>query len=221
MPGKAAKVVITERQQELLREIAVARTSEVRMAQRARVILLAFEKLNNEEIGLVVELGPQQVGRWRRRWQQAFPKLVVVECSESRDVLRKAILSVLNDEHRSGRPSRISAEQQAKIVGLACQDPATEGRPLSHWSSSEIQRIVVERGIVDAISARWIREILSRNDVRPQSNKYWLTSPDRLDPQFDQRVAEVCEVYRTAVAEYEHGGTRTICIDEQIGRAHV
>ena len=69
MPGKAAKVVITERQQELLREIAVARTSEVRMAQRARVILLAFEKLNNEEIGLVVELGPQQVGRWRRRWQ--------------------------------------------------------------------------------------------------------------------------------------------------------
>jgi hypothetical protein len=32
MPGKAAKVVITERQQSVLQEIAAARTSEVRMA---------------------------------------------------------------------------------------------------------------------------------------------------------------------------------------------
>lgn len=43
MPGKAAKVLITERQQSVLQEIASARTSEVRMLERARIVLLAFE----------------------------------------------------------------------------------------------------------------------------------------------------------------------------------
>ena len=54
MPGKAAKVVITERQQSVLQEIAAARTSEVRMSQRARIILLAFEGLKNEEVSAQV-----------------------------------------------------------------------------------------------------------------------------------------------------------------------
>lgn len=217
MPGKAARVVITERQQDVLKEIAAARTSEVRMAQRAQIILLAFQRLNNEEISVQVDLNPDQIGRWRRRWQTAFAKLILVECNESRDVLRKSILSVLSDEHRSGRPPRITSEQQAKLVAMACEDPATEDRPLSHWSSSELRDRAIEMGIVEAISARWVRAILERSDVKPQSNKYWLTSPDRNDPDFDTRVTEVCDAYWSAIEAYETQGVHTVCIDEQTG----
>lgn len=42
MPGKASKIVITERQQLLLEEMASARRIEVRLAERAAIILLAF-----------------------------------------------------------------------------------------------------------------------------------------------------------------------------------
>lgn len=38
MPGSAAKVLITERQQDVLEQMAAARTSPVRLAQRAKVI---------------------------------------------------------------------------------------------------------------------------------------------------------------------------------------
>lgn len=42
MPGSAAKVVITERQQEVLLELARASTTAKAVAVRASVILLAF-----------------------------------------------------------------------------------------------------------------------------------------------------------------------------------
>jgi hypothetical protein len=105
MPGKAAKVVITERHQSVLQEIAAARTSEVRMSQRARIILLAFEGLKNEEVGAQVSMNRVQVCVSRKRWKAAFTQLVSVESTEPRDVLRKSILEVLADEHRSGRPA--------------------------------------------------------------------------------------------------------------------
>ena len=43
MPGMAAKVIITERQQEVLRTMAWSRSSPQGLAQQAEIILLAFE----------------------------------------------------------------------------------------------------------------------------------------------------------------------------------
>ena len=55
MSGKAAKVVITERQQVVLQKFSRSKTVAYRLRQRASVILLAFEgKLNSEIEGLLV-----------------------------------------------------------------------------------------------------------------------------------------------------------------------
>ena len=50
MSGKAAAITITEKQQAILHQITQARTSTVQHVQRARVILLAFDKIINREI---------------------------------------------------------------------------------------------------------------------------------------------------------------------------
>ena len=42
MPGSAAKVRISERQQAILEQIVAATTSPVRLVQRAQIILQAF-----------------------------------------------------------------------------------------------------------------------------------------------------------------------------------
>jgi len=101
MPGKAAKVQITERQMELLEEIAVTRTAAVRLVQRARIVLLAFQKLNNEEVGEVVGLNPQQVSVWRKRWKADWERLIRIECNESKSVLKKEIETLLDDLPRT------------------------------------------------------------------------------------------------------------------------
>jgi hypothetical protein len=132
-----------------------------------RIILLAFEGLKNEEVSVHVAMNPDQIGVWRKRWKAAFTQLVSVECTEPRDGLRKAILAVLADEHRRGRPARITAEQQAQLVALACEQPNPDESPVSHRSSEDLAREAVKRGIVDSISSRHLRDILERNDVRP------------------------------------------------------
>ena len=68
MPGKAAKITITERQQEILQTFSRSVTAPSRLRQRASIIVLAFDGLLNEDIAERVGLTHRQVGRWRRRW---------------------------------------------------------------------------------------------------------------------------------------------------------
>ena len=72
MPGTAAKIVISEKQQKLLQEFSKSRTVGKCVAQRAMIILLGFAGLFNEDIALNVGLNRQQVGIWRQRWRDCW-----------------------------------------------------------------------------------------------------------------------------------------------------
>ena len=61
MPGKAAKIRISEKQQTVLRELGRSRTVVKCVVQRATIILLGFQGLLNEEIAVQVGLNRQQV----------------------------------------------------------------------------------------------------------------------------------------------------------------
>ena len=123
MPGKAAKVIVTEKQQQILQSFANSRSVCVSLAQRSRIILLAFEGHNNETIETIVGLQHDAVGRWRRRWRDHWQRLIDIECCEQRHVLEAEIKQLLADRKRSGRPPRITAEQQAALFKTACEDP--------------------------------------------------------------------------------------------------
>jgi hypothetical protein len=84
MSGKAARVVITERQQAILQQLSSSTTVAYRLRQRANIIPLAFEQRLNRDIAPIVSLGTGQVGAWRRRWQQEFERLTLIEGSRDR-----------------------------------------------------------------------------------------------------------------------------------------
>ena len=71
MPGKTAKVTITERQHDILRTIQNAPTASSQLRQRAAIILLAFDRQGNPQIAAQVGLSRRQVSLWRRRWADA------------------------------------------------------------------------------------------------------------------------------------------------------
>ena len=148
MPGKAAKVTITERQQEILDEFSRSRSEPSFLTQRATVILLAFAGLLNEQIGLQVDLERHQVGTWRSRWAEAFDRLVLVECMEGIAALRKAIRGLLADAPRPGSPGKFTAEQLTQIFAVACTKPEDSGRPVTHWTHADLADEVGKRGIV-------------------------------------------------------------------------
>jgi putative transposase len=160
MPGMAAKVVITERQQEVLRSMIFSRSCAKGLAHRAEIILLAFEGYKNEVIATKLNCERHGIGIWRRRWQKYFHRLTVIECIEKPYALREAIEEVLSDLPRAGCGGKFTAEQIAQILAVACEPPDKSGRPVTHWTSRELTDEVIKRGIVATISVRQVGRFL-------------------------------------------------------------
>ena len=120
MSGKAARIVLSETQEQILQWMVRSTTVLQRLVQRASVILLAFAKNSNEDIAARVELNRKQVGLWRRRWRDSFDALVSIECREPHAKLRRAIEDVLNDAPRSGAAGVVTSFQFFNPTGEYC-----------------------------------------------------------------------------------------------------
>jgi transposase len=217
MPGSSPVIIITEKQSVILNEFASSRTVAVSLAQRSKIVLMAFEKVHNDQIAGQVGLNRNQVGIWRHRWKDAFFDLVAVECSEGIPALKQAIIKLLSDSPRSGRPPLTTSEQLTQVASLARESPSESSLPISQWTSTEMVNELIRREVFEQVSAASIRRWLDRMDLKPHRHKYWLFSPDRSTPDYDQRVRLICEVYAEAIEAYQRFGIHTICVDEQTG----
>jgi transposase len=217
MPGKAAKITITERQQEILRTLKNAVTAPSRLRQRASIILLAFEGHRNEEIAQEVGLAQGPVGIWRRRWAGAFERLIHIECSETRAKLRRAIEAVLSDEPRPGAPGKFTPEQVTQILAVACEPPEKSGRPITHWTAHELSDEVVTRGIVTSISPSQVARYLREAVLQPHKSRYWLHTTEKDPVRFAAQAKAVCDTYLAAPALEKSRGVHTVCVDEMTG----
>src|SRR5262249_5431378 len=160
MPGRAAKVLITERQQEVLQTMTRSRTCPQALAQRAQMILLAFDGWDNEDIADHLGGERHAVGIWRRRWAAAFQRVVLIECCEKASALPRALEELLSDGPRPGCPGKFTAEQIAQILAVACEPPEDSGRPVTHWTPTELADEVIQRGLVASISPRHVGRFL-------------------------------------------------------------
>ena len=167
MPGKAAKVVITERQQEILQRLVRSRSCSQGLAQRAEIILRAFDRWPNGSIADHLGCERHAVGIWRRRWAKAFDTLVRIECLEGCSALERGIEEVLSDNPRSGCPGTFAPDQVARIIAVACEPPADSGRPVTHWTPTELAEEVVARKIVSSISVRHVGRFLKVRNFSP------------------------------------------------------
>lgn len=158
--ARKPKLIISERQQEILRDMTVSRSCPQGLALRAEMILLAFERQQNAAIAERVGYERHAVGMWRRRWKAGFEKLIHAECVGRPGDLRRMIEQVLSDEQRPGRPCKFAADQVAMIITVACEPPEKSGRPVSQWTSPELADEVIKRGIVPSISARHVGRFL-------------------------------------------------------------
>ena len=212
MPGKAAKIIVSEKQHVLLNEFSKSRTVARGVVQRATIILLAFAGLLNEEIAPQVGLNRQQVGLWRQRWRDAWDALCVWECSDPHR-LREAILDVLADAPRPGAPATFTAAQVALIVALACEPPKLSGRPISHWTLRELRDEAIKRRIVEEISVSQVGRFLQQAAVQPHRRKMWLNTTEKDPQKFQAEVENVCRTYLEAPAKAADGA-HTVSVDE-------
>lgn len=203
----------------ILRGLYSSRKTSQSLAERARIVEMSLDGLNNHEQARLLGVDVQRVRRWRRRWgdqQHRFEEAVVHGAPAAE--LKTFIEGVLSDAPRSGVPPHFSAEQYAGIIALACERLDESGLPLSHWSSSELAQEAVRRGIVESISPRHVGRILNEADIQPHKVRGWLTSPDKekAPEQYQADVEEVCRTYLDAPSLLEEG-VHVVSTDEKTG----
>ena len=85
-------------------------------------------------------------------------------------------------------------QQVAEVIAIACELPATRGRPLGSFSRSELHRLVIERGVTDA-SASTIWRWLHDDAFKPWQLRSWIFPRD---PQFQPKAGRVLDLYDAA-----------------------
>ena len=124
------------------------------------MLLEASINNNNEQVAYELDSNRNTVRYWRQRWLEAAPALEAAEATGDDKVLAELIEKVLADELRAGAPATFTVEQIVGIVALACEAPSDSGRPVSHWTPSELADEAIKRGIVDSISPRSVGRFL-------------------------------------------------------------
>ena len=139
MPAhKASPIELSTEQERDLNALVRAHSTPQKLAERARIVLLAATGLGVDETAQRLGIWRKTAGHWRRRWRDAAAS--------------SPVAARLCDAPRSGAPATFTPEQICQIVALSCEDPETLDIPISHWSQSELARQAVGRGIVKSIS---------------------------------------------------------------------
>jgi putative transposase len=93
--------------------------------------------------------------------------LAALEAEGNERPLAKAIEDALTDALRPGAPATFTPEQIVQIVAVSLEEPQECGRPVSHWTPTELADEVKKRGIVETISPRQVGRFLKGE--RPQA----------------------------------------------------
>ena len=78
------------------------------------------------------------------------------------------------------------------VKALACELPRERGIPLSRYSTRDLARVVVERGIAASISGTTIWRWLASDAIRPWFHRSWIFPRD---PDFAAKAGRVLDLY--------------------------
>ena len=168
--GVIKQIEVTVEDRAELERIVRAVSSEVRMVERARIVLAAAEGLKGVEIAERVGCSEPTVVKWRGRYA-------------------KKGMDGLRDAPRSGAPLTHGPETRALLIAKACTRPEStaEGARRERWTYKEL-------GAQVGMSASQAHVILSRAEIKPHRTDYWMMT-DYSRPEFEERLGEICGLY--------------------------
>jgi transposase len=138
--SRALKADERPRMEELLND------EDEELARRVRIILMSSQREGVHEISTAVGLHPINVRKWIHRFN-------------------KYGLKGLYPRRSPGRPRLFTREQREAIVGLATTDPRVLGLEFDNWSLQRLRTQLIERGVMNDVSAETIRQELLRSGL--------------------------------------------------------
>lgn len=146
----APVIVLSAEAREELEKLAQGRRVAVRVAERARIVLLAAEGKQNQEIAKICQVTRRTVGVWRQRF------------------VEKGISGILKDAPRPGRRRSIAPEVIREIVHKTTQDTPAAG---THWSTRSLAKVM-------GLSPSTIGRVWRRHGLKPHLTRSFKLSRD-------------------------------------------
>jgi transposase len=170
LKGAGKRVEVPDGDRRELERIVRASSSEVRMVERARIVLAASEGLTTAQIAERVGCSERTVKKWRPRYARRG-------------------MEGLKDAPRSGAPLTHGPQTRALLIAKACTrpEPTGEGARRERWTYEEL-------GAEVGMSASQAHVILSRAAIKPHLTDYWIMS-DFSREGFEERLGEICGLY--------------------------
>lgn len=99
------------------------------------------------------------------------------------------------------------------MIRLACELPADSQVPLARWSSVELAREAVSRGICEQLSGVTVWRWLSEDAIKPWQHRSWIFPRD---PDFTAKAGRILDLYGGRwEGELLHPGDYVVCCDEK------
>jgi transposase len=147
----APEVSITEAQRAQLKACAAARSGPVRVAERAKMILLAADGKTDQDIAAQLQVGRRTPARWRVRF------------------IEQGLAGIERDAPRPGRTRKISA---AKVKAIVQKTTGERPGDATHWSTRTMARAA-------GVSEATVRRIWHAHGLKPHLVKTFKLSNDK------------------------------------------
>ncbi len=159
---------MTDRQYRLLESKSRKYKTSNQLVKRINILLKGSKGQSNYSISEETGITVQTIKRWRSRWDLAYEKLLIQEQGKSGEgvsdnELLEAMMNVLKDKPRSGKPPIFTLSQKQQIVALACRKPSDYGLPHTRWTHEMLAHEAQAEKIVESISPRHVGGILKKS----------------------------------------------------------
>jgi len=147
---KKRPVCLKAAESDELKQLLRGEEASPRVRVRAQILLLSHEGWDRIAIATATNSSTSTVGRVRSRF-----------CEEG-------LKSALSERPRPGVRPKLSAQEEQRVVALACTDPP-DG--FARWSVRLLTAEAIRQGLVPKVSRERIRVVLQEHDIKPWREK--------------------------------------------------
>lgn len=147
---RAVDIELDEEMRMKLEKLRKSRMTSVRLVERASIVLMASEGLENIEIAERLNMTRQKVGRWRLRFQE------------------HGLAGIEKDATRPGGFIRISKEKRDEVIRMTLEETPANS---THWSQSTMAK-------ASGLSPATVGRIWKEHGIKPHLTRTFKLSND-------------------------------------------
>lgn len=191
MPNTIKNILLTDEDKCYLNKLLSQSTIEIRVYQRAKILLFKSNGFTNETIADKLDIGIGVVKRCLKKFRDG------------------GIESALHDSQGRGRKAEITEDDITWVISKACQKPKDYGYSAEFWYPMSFRKFI--NSIAEAeghprmatVAETTLRKILNNARIKPFQVSYYC---EKRDTEFDAKMHDVLVIYKQVEMQFDQNG---------------